>query len=157
MKREEKCLDIIINMEKIFNSYAGYSQTQRKYSEDGSIFFEKEVHLLKQIIENPSDTITMIAEKTIRTKSSVSQVVKRLIEKGLLEIEKDISDKRKISFIPTEKGIQLYEAHEYYDSKMAALLSKFLEDYSTEEIEKFLQMLKKYHEYMNQGYSLKDI
>lgn len=157
MQREKKCLDIIMNMEKIFNSYTSYSQIQRKYSEDDNIFFEKEVHLLKQIIENPSDTITMIAEKTMRTKSSVSQVVKRLIEKGLLEIEKNTSDKRKITFIPTEKGKKLYEAHEYYDFKMATLLSKFLEEYSDKEIENFLLILKKYHKYMNQGYSLKDI
>lgn len=157
MKREEKCLSIINNMEKIFNSYAGYKQIQRKYSEDGNIFFEKEVHLLKEIIENPNETITTIAEKTMRTKSSVSQVVKRLIEKELLKIEKDLSDKRKINFIPTEAGKKLYEAHEYYDSKMAVLLSNFLKEYSNEEIEKFLQILKKYHEYMKQGYSLEDI
>lgn len=157
MFRNKMCLEILLNMEKIFNTYTGYSQIQRKYSEEGNIFFEKEVHLLKQIIENPNDTITLIAEKTSRTKSSVSQVVKRLIEKNLITIKKDNVDKRKVIFLPTEKGKKLYYDHEYYDNKMAELLSIFFTEYSDEEIKKFLEMLIKYLSYMHQGYSLKDI
>lgn len=157
MTREKKCLEIINNMDKIFNNHISYNQVQRKYEEDGNIFFEKEVHLLKQIIENPDDTITTIAEKTMRTKSSVSQILKRLISKNLIKIKKDSIDKRKVLFIPTEEGINLYKAHEYYDSKMAFLLSNFFKEYSNKDIELFLEMLKKYYEYLSQGYTLKDI
>ena len=157
MNREEKCLEIISNMDKIFNNHISYNQMQRKYEEDGNIFFEKEVHLLKQIIENPDNTVTVIAEKTMRTKSSVSQILKRLITKKLIKTEKDPEDKRKVVFIPTEDGKKLYKAHEYYDSKMAFLLSKFLKEYSNEDIELFLEILKKYYEYLTQNYTLKDI
>lgn len=157
MTREEKCLEIIINMDKIFNNHAGYNQIQRKYEEEGNIYFEKEVHLLKQIIENPNETVTDIAEKTMRTKSSVSQILKRLITKKLIKIDKNPKDKREVIFIPTEEGIKLYKAHEYYDSKMAFLLSNFLKEYSNEDIELFLEILKKYYEYLTQNYTLKDI
>lgn len=157
MSREKKCLDVIISIERVFNTYSSYSQSQREYYQKGGNYYEKEVHILKEIIENPTQTITQIAEKTNRTKSSVSQVVKRLVEKNLISLEKSNTDKRKVIFNTTEQGRKLYEAHNRYDDKMAYFLSEFFSEFSDEEIEKFEKMLNKYNQYILQGYSLKDL
>lgn len=157
MDKEQQCLEIICTMGKIFNFYSSYDQSQRQYFEGGDSYYEKEVHLLKYIIDNPEKTITEIAEKTSRTKSSVSQVIKRLVEKELISIEKDEIDKRKLIFLPTKKGLKLDLAHRKYDIEMAKFLSKFLENYSEKDIEIFLELLGKYDAFQKKEYSLKDI
>lgn len=157
MKKEEQCLEVICTIGKIFNFYSSYDQSQRQYFEGGDSYYEKEVHLLKYIIDNPEKTITEIAEKTSRTKSSVSQVIKRLVEKELISIEKDEIDKRKLIFIPTEKGLKLDSAHRKYDMEMAKFLSKFLKDYSEQDIKIFLELLDKYNDFQKIGYNLSDI
>lgn len=157
MEKEKRCLDIIRKMEKVSNILSSYSQCQREYYKNSGVYFEKEVHLLKKIIENPKVTITEIAKQSERTKSSVSQILKRLVEKKLLIIEKDKLDKRKMLFIPTEQGKKLYVAHEEYDNKMAGFLAEIYKENSIKEIDLFLEMLSLYEKYVKTGYSLKDI
>lgn len=157
MNKDHICLHIIGAMGEILNTYLSYNQCQREYFENSGIYYEKEVHILKYIIDNPNKTLTEIAKKTSRSKSSVSQVIKRLVEKELLHVEQDAIDKRKMTFTPTEKGYQLDNAHRKYDFEMAKFLSKFLTKYTEDEINLFLDLLKKYNDFQNEGYSLKDI
>ncbi|MGL5725640.1 MarR family winged helix-turn-helix transcriptional regulator [Cetobacterium sp.] len=157
MSKDEQCLEIICKMGKIFNFYSSYDNSQRQYFKGGDSYYEKEVHLLKYLIDNPEKTITEIADKTSRTKSSVSQVIKRLVEKELISIEKDEVDKRKLVFIPTEKGKKLDDAHRKYDMEMAKFLSNFLENYTEKDISVFLELLDKYNKFQKIGYDLSDI
>lgn len=156
MKKEQQCFDIICTIKKIFNFYLSSERFQNDCFGEEDSYHEKKIQLLKCIIDNPNKTITEIAEETSRTKSAVSQIVKKLVEKGLIEVEKDNLDKRKLVFIPTEKGVRVNSANRKYNIKMAKFLSKFLEDYTEKDIELFLKLLDRYNEFQKLEYSLKD-
>ena len=56
-----------------------------------------------------------------------------------------------------KKGLKLDSAHRKYDIEMAKFLSKFLEDYTENDIQIFLELLAKYDAFQKKEYSLKDI
>ena len=55
---------------------------------NGKEYSPAEVHMITRIAENPGITVTELARRGNRTKGAISQVVKRLEEKGLVEKRK---------------------------------------------------------------------
>lgn len=140
-------IDIMDKIVDISNILELYSMRKRSYGDDGKSYYKNEMHILEIIIENPSFSPSDIAKKLFKTRSSVSQMLKRLVEKELIYSITNENDQRSLTYIPTENGKKLYFAHKNFDKNMAELLKNEFKDYSDEDLKLFVKMLKSFYKF----------
>ena len=63
-----------------------------------------QLFVLQQLAERPADSLNDLAERTATHQSSVSVVVRRLVERGLVSRTASSTDKRRIEIAVTERG-----------------------------------------------------
>ena len=85
----------------------------------GEKFTSVEVHTLAYIVDNPGISVTQLAHDLRKTKGAVSQMVKKLVEKGLLRRLDSSSNDRTTLLFPTEAGLELHNAHKQFDTAAA--------------------------------------
>lgn len=104
-------VDILHQVSALYMS----TKTQHDYG-TGDVYTVVEVHTLKYIADNHGITVTQLARDNGKTKGAVSQILKKLENKGLVfRVADPENDKRNHLFL-TEKGKQLDEAHRNYDA-----------------------------------------
>lgn len=141
-----KHLEIMKKIDDIASFLGLYFIKQRDYN-TGEKFTQTEVHILEMIVEHPNISSTEIAKKLYKTKSSISQITKKLIEKGLLLKNKNANDLRSMDFLITEKGYFVHYSHKNYDNKMCEILKSKTEHFSEEDIDKILDFLNIFSSY----------
>lgn len=141
-----KHLEIMKKIDDIGSFLGLYFIKQRDYN-TGEKFTQTEVHILEMIVEHPNISSTEIAKKLYKTKSSISQITKKLIEKGLLLKNKNANDLRSMDFLITEKGYFVHYSHKNYDNKMCEILKSKTEHFSEEDIDKILDFLNIFSSY----------
>lgn len=104
-----------------------------------------EVHTLLRVAEKPGITVSEISEQTYRTKSAVSQIIKRLEAMGYVERRCNRDDRRLMQLYPTEAGIELNTAHLRYDSvEVKETFDELMKVCSEEELEAFFKVVDEY-------------
>lgn len=71
-----------------------------------------EVHCIEFIEENEDSNVTKLAESFYMTRSAISKLTKKLIEKGLIESYQKPENKKEIYFKLTKQGYDVYNVHE---------------------------------------------
>lgn len=111
----------------------------------GELYTSVEVHTVSLIEDNPGITATEIAERSVRTKGAVSQVLSRLEEKGLIRKEKDSNNGRLSRLFVTPLGLELSYKHKHYDEqRMGRLLEQWISLFGEEAVEKFYMIMEHY-------------
>ncbi len=106
-----------------------------------------EVHILTIIEDNPGITISNLAKKWKRTKSAISQNVKKLEAKGLVYRVRDEEDAKIVHLYPTGEGVQLSTAHKLFDNMdILQTQNDLLRSCTTEEIDAFYKVLEAYYQ-----------
>lgn len=104
-------------MESLYTYYrinSSYQTTPRTYGTE-ELLYQTDVHIMQTIEHNPGMNLNELAEKTFRTKSAMSVLIKSLVEKGLVKRVRDKDDNRRYVISLTEKGKQIHEFHEKLD------------------------------------------
>ena len=91
------------------------------------------VHIMSDIEEHPGITVTELAEEWVRTKGSISQVIKNLDENGYIIKKKEGNNNKNVHLYPTSKGVELSLAHKMYDARNLKNTLDFFTQYCTEE------------------------
>src|SRR5579885_2762018 len=68
-----------------------------------------QLFVLQQLAERPADSLNELAERTATHQSSVSVVVRRLVERGYVSRTASSADKRRIEIELTPEGQRLLE------------------------------------------------
>ncbi len=124
--------------------YYDYAMEQKDYG-TGEKMCMADAHILKKIAAQPGVTVTEIARQFNRTKSFISQTVKRLCEMGFVERVSSRKDARVAELYPTEKGRVFDQAHSRYDAQEVDATFGELSQYCTrEEIETFFRVVAAY-------------
>lgn len=111
----------------------------------GTKYTSVEVHMLKYIIDHPGKTVTELSREWDRTKPAISQMLKRMEQKGLISWTTEPGNNKKQLYHATEQGIQLHSAHTEYDMNVFGQTLDYLrETCSDEEIETCFHVLKEY-------------
>jgi len=135
--RAEKLYDFVCR-------YSAYMSEPKDYG-NGHLISMSEVHVLTHIEENPGITITQLALEREKTKSAISQTVKRLEKDGYIYRRKKEGDGKVVLLFPTEKGINLSVSHKLYDlSDIANTSEALLRTCSEEEIDNFYKVIDAY-------------
>ncbi len=127
MKNKSKNIDTKINTKKyqqllesffrIVNQFSMIEGNPKKYGTD-ELFHKLEIHTIHAIGENPGINVTELARWHGITKSAVSQVVKKLEERGFIYRYKAPDNAKEVLFKLTDKGEKPYEGHKKLHAKI---------------------------------------
>ncbi|WP_410508787.1 MarR family transcriptional regulator [Methanosarcina hadiensis] len=106
----------------------------------GVLLYPSEFHLIEAVGKNPAENMTSIAYRLGVTKGAISQMVKKLEKKGLVEKVRTPENKKEITLKLTEFGKEAFEWHRSLHELMEAGIRRELEKMSDTEIEAFLRV-----------------
>ncbi|MCB9786686.1 MAG: MarR family transcriptional regulator [Deltaproteobacteria bacterium] len=82
-----------------------------------------QLFVLRELSLEPGTSLRRLSERTLTDPSSVSVIVARLVERGLVTRERDPTDRRKIALTLSTKGAQLLaRAPEPYQTRLIGML-----------------------------------
>lgn len=85
-------------------------------------------------------TSTYLAESFAVGKSSITAIINRLVEAGMVERTRDENDRRQVYLSMTEDGRSVYEEAE---KQIQEVISPYLFDFEKKDIENFIMMFEK--------------
>ncbi len=116
---------------------------RRKDYGTGELYTAVEAHLLLRIYQSPGTTVTDLANETGRTKSAISQVVKKLEQYQLINRAPQNNGKRKSALWVTPKGKHLCLAHIKYDSERTEkFLNEISKYFTSEQMDAFFKIME---------------
>lgn len=117
-----------------------YSNRMQDYG-NGCFMSEVEAHTLWYICKHDRVTVTHLAAETFRTKGTISKLLKRLEEKGLIDREQKEENRKWVYFYATDEGRKVNDLHQSYDCiKTLEMVNTLLEDCTLEEVESFYKV-----------------
>lgn len=141
-------------MSIIYQFVLGYNDyINRRHNYDSKVDLTMlEVHLLTMICDRENCTVTDLAAIWNRSVSATSQTVRQLIKKELVVRENSPENGRIFYLRPTEKGIQVSDAHKRYDVlDTIKTVKHLLKDLTMEEIQGLFKVLERYNAILHNG------
>ncbi|MCT4593834.1 MAG: MarR family transcriptional regulator [Anaeromicrobium sp.] len=118
------------------------SRKPRDYGTDVDIY-RSEIHIMKVIGDYSNLHVSEIARKFRVTKGAISQILKKLERKGLVEKYLDETNNTRLLVKLTDKGRGAYEHHEEYHRKYDKDIFTYLEELDDHELEVLLTFIEK--------------
>lgn len=144
---QEMTTRIILNADYLYKFVTKYSYVMHNAHDygTGELISMVEVHLLTYIEENPGITVTKLSKSYNRTKSAISQQIKKLEEKKYIEKIKKEDNAKTTLLYATKTGKELSLAHKIYDiSDISQTLQILLKTCSLEEVSSFYKVIEAY-------------
>ncbi len=126
--------DLVQQIERVINKFI-FLEKKRRFPYGDIDLYPSEIHLMFCVKEKQATNATKMAERLGVTKGAVSQVITRLVKKGILVKSRDPYAKNEltVSFTPLgEKAVEEFwqmknEIHQQYDHYLATLNSQELD------------------------------
>lgn len=110
-------------------------------------FTMMEIHTLTHIEDNPGLTITELAKIWCKTKSAVSQTVKKLVDQELVERRYAEHNSKSVLLYATEKGKRISCVHKAYDvADITQTTSYLISRCGEADLGAFFRVIKEYTE-----------
>ena len=133
----------VIRFTLMFN---GFMMRKRSYG-GGEKLTLVELMLLLTISESEGIFATEIAKKWRKTKGAISQILKKLETKGLIDKQRDSHDAKMYGLFLTERGRQIIEEFDQQDTvESPVILEKMREEFTEKQINNFYCVMRKYTE-----------
>ncbi|MFD1775093.1 MarR family winged helix-turn-helix transcriptional regulator [Paenibacillus rhizophilus] len=104
--------------------------------------------ILRLIDGQPRCTSTYLAEAFSVGKSSITAIINRLAEAGIIERTRDESDRRQVYLTISDYGRGIYETAEH---KVLEVISPYLMNFDKDNIELFITMFEKLAQLMQEA------
>lgn len=118
-------------LERVIHLYNGIESKKRDFGL-GYELSMKEIHTIQYIGDQPNINVTALASKQGVTKGAASQMISRLVKKGLVIKEKAANSDLEIVLRLTEEGQKAYLGHQAFhrqvENKMLALTDKYTDE-----------------------------
>jgi DNA-binding MarR family transcriptional regulator len=109
--------------------------------------YHAEVHLLETIKSQEGANVGELARHLGMTSGAISQVTKKLLNKGLIEAYKKPGNRKEVFSRLTALGEQICEGHQKHHESMLALVHEFMTPLSKKET----QLIFDFLDTVNQG------
>lgn len=127
-------------------TYYNYIYANHTYGSDMD-FNMMEIHTLTYIEDNLGVTVTELAKIWCKTKSAVSQTVKKLVDQGLVERRHKENDSKSVLLYVTEKGKRISYIHKAYDiADITQTTNQLIMRCGEQDMDAFYRVLKAYLE-----------
>lgn len=127
-------------MERVIHKYTQWENKKRTYGTNMSLS-KSEIHTIAAIGDNPNINVTSLADVLGITKGAASQMVYKLVDKGIVEKKVSPDSDTEVILNLTSTGVINYKAHEEYhrqtNDKALQLLKDIPEPFYNYMIEYF--------------------
>jgi len=123
--------------------YYNYIYAQHTY--EAANFNMIEIHILTCIDDSPGITATQLSKTWHKSKSAISQTIKKLIEGGYVEKRFMENNEKNAYLYVTEKGKRLSNIHKAYDvADITQTTAYLIEKCGEDDYNAFYRVLKEY-------------
>lgn len=133
MERSEILKKLWAEQDEAFELMTEYDSLPHHYGED--VLYQAEAYIVHEIGDQPNITTTEIAAKQKKTTSACSQIVKKLIAKGLVEQTRNEENKRIYNLTLTRDGERVYKDHVEFNEMCQGITFDLLSGFTDEELE----------------------
>lgn len=107
------------------------------------IIYRFELHVIEAVGYNRDITVNELAKKMNVTKGAISQVVTKLVKKGIVIRQKNLTNKKIVELVLTSKGEKIFMGHEQFHKNVNTQISEYLSSYSEKELQLIFDVLLK--------------
>jgi DNA-binding MarR family transcriptional regulator len=100
-----------------------------------------EVHLLETIKANEGANVGELARRLGMTSGAISQITKKLLDKGLIEAYKKPGNRKEVFSRLTALGEKVWEGHQRHHENMLSILREFMSRLNEKEIQVIFDFL----------------
>ncbi|MDA8135442.1 MAG: MarR family transcriptional regulator [Desulfobacteraceae bacterium] len=137
MKNAEEKL--ISAFKRLIHALTTRKITSFKYG--NTTLFRAEVHILERIDRQSGINASDIADSMEVTKGAISQIISKLLNKGLIKKSTKADNLKIQELYLTEKGSEVLSSHADQEKELIDKVSSILENCRTEDIEKFILII----------------
>lgn len=141
--------EIAWRMERIFHKFMQHEKTPQQYC-DGIVLTQSEIDTIAIVGDNEGINITQLAKFRGITKGAVSQMIYRLVDKGL--VEKKVSDDSDsaVSLFLTKRGKQARAEHLKMHETFGAKFTELMDTMPEEKQKDMLEFIEAFEEMLDQ-------
>lgn len=144
MKKEEQ---VIMGFRDLLNKMVWLN----KFKMEDSLkdYKPSEVHCIEYIGRNVDSNVTKLAESFYMTRSAISKITKKLMEKGFIESYQKPDNKKEIYFRLTEQGKAIYKTHEELHKEFQERDKAVFEQVTEEQFDSMLSFVERYSRHLD--------
>lgn len=137
--REQVFNELIESIYEVSRSTSAYESIPRKYGTEDELYMV-EAHTINLIGEKSKVSPSYLANLTNKTKGAISQMVDKLLKKGLVIKYKNPTNNREVIIELSDKGKQAYKYHKELDQIEYGRMLSRLNQFSTEDLINFTKI-----------------
>lgn len=145
MNKEEQ---VMIGFRDLFNKMAWLNKL--KMEERLKEYKPSEVHCIEYIGKNVDSNVTKLAESFYMTRSAMSKITKKLIEKGFIESYQKRDNKKEIYFRLTKQGKEINKIHEKLHKEFQERDKVVFEEVTEKQFDSMLNFVEKYSRHLDE-------
>ena len=138
---------VILGFRDLFNKMVWLNKIKMEDCLKG--YKPSEVHCIEYIGRNADSNVTKLAESFYMTRSAISKITKKLIEKGLIESYQKPDNKKEIYFRLTEQGKIIDKIHEELHNEFQERDKAVFDQVTGEQYDSMLSFIEKYSRHLD--------
>jgi len=155
-EKEKKFKEVISQFTKAMHRFRKMEETPMDFG-SGDILYRSEIHAIEAIGLNHGANLTELAAGLEITKGTLSQLMSKLVKKGLALKKKGERNDKEISLELTEKGKKAFEGHQSFHREIYLEFTKTYHEVSLEQLDAFEDLLIKFKHNIDQYAGRKSI
>lgn len=136
-------------MQKIIYKYMQTEKTPKDYGA-GMPLTQVEIHTIEDIGNNQGINITELSTIRNKTKGAVSQMIYKLVDKGLVEKSISKNSDSEVSLVLTELGKKAYNGHKEFHDVSNDKIFKKLREMDENSYNDLVEVLKYFEEFLDE-------
>lgn len=108
-----------------------------------------EIHCIEYIANHKNSNVTKLAQSFYMTRSAISKIVKKLIEKNLVESYKKSENKKEIYFKLTKQGEKINKIHQNLHKEFQERDKIVFDQITEEQFNSILSFIEKYSKHLD--------
>ncbi|SHK73917.1 MarR family transcriptional regulator [Desulforamulus aeronauticus] len=144
MNKEEQ---VIMGFRDLFNKMVWLNKF--KMEDRLKDYKPSEVHCIEYIGRNVDSNVTKLAESFYMTRSAISKITKKLIEKGFIESYQKSDNKKEIYFRLTPQGKVINKVHEELHKEFRERDKAVFEQVTEEQFDSMLSFMERYSRHLD--------
>lgn len=145
MNKEEQ---VIMGFRDVLNKMSWLNKV--KMEEELKGYKPSEVHCIEYIAKNADSNVTKLAESFYMTRSAISKITRKLMEKGFIESYQKPDNKKEIYFRLTQKGKEINKTHEKLHKEFRERDKTVFEQITEEQFDSMLNFVEKYSKHLDE-------
>lgn len=139
-------------MERLIHKYLQFEKQPHKYN-NGLVLTHPEVHTIVLVGDNLNINVTQLAKLRGVTKGAASQMVYKLVDKGLIKKRTSPDSDTEVCLTLTSRGKEVYKEHGDFHIKSSEELFKSLNDMPDEMTDYVNKLFQELDDWLNKKLS----